>query len=116
MIGLILSGCSSNEPKPEPSVPSTSDGRAEWATTVAELNRVEPSDSYTISLVAGSICEHLQEGLDPIDVVVEVAKIKGFSLLEAAPLIGIAIYGYCPQYKEKWKSWESSEHVDLTAY
>lgn len=114
---FMLGGCTAKEPAPEPSVPSGSAAREQWALEVAKQNHVSPRDADTIKVLASTVCKQIGNGDDLTNIARGIARIDKFSMLDAVPLVAISIYGYCPGHKQKWKDWDyNNGHTDLIVW
>ncbi|WP_142061280.1 hypothetical protein [Pseudarthrobacter sp. B4EP4b] len=107
IVALLLGGCSSKEPAPEvePSVPTDIHQLDSWAVEMAKQNDVHPNDRETITSVVRVLCTLIPKRDNLEDLAWEAAKIDRMGITDTVPLIGIAIYGYCPKYKQMWKDW-----------
>lgn len=104
VMATLAAGCSAREPtRIEMDIPSGGAALEAWATKAAEDNGVKMD--YSASGVARTICSDLLPKYENLtEVGVEVAGFRGVSAGESSTLLAIAIYGYCPQYKDRWES------------
>jgi hypothetical protein len=113
VVATLAAGCSEKQPtRVDMEIPSGGKELEAWATKVAENNSIETE--YGASSIARVICSDLLPKHDElIEVNMEVAGFRGVNAKEAADLVAIAIYGYCPEYTSRWENDERYKKWDV---
>ncbi|MEC5181263.1 hypothetical protein [Arthrobacter sp. CG_A4] len=98
-VAATLAGCDQDPPLISP-VPYTGKELDRWAERMAEANGAysAPTDLKSVTTI---ICRLLPERDDMNAYNDELAKIKGLDRGEARTITTIAVFGYCPEFKDK---------------